>query len=259
MPFDLLGDGPDNYVDFTKTGNVSTGGEQELTITAGASLPNQVNILVKTISWSIRTYGFTCGTWSSGPHTNYVTYGTPTGTPPTEKRVSWVCSTASGATTTAAAANSLHTALVDYFDLHYFVFDYYSTAWEVLAAVRGYDCLSLSCCMFDGLEMLGISGPSIQFVYGSSDSACTSEEQRTCPGGTHGLETVKIYAGDWNNYFANCVLGGIWYPGGVGGTWSSALSELRSILAVQGQYQAWKWGTPPASCTNPGPHPVPSP
>jgi len=53
LTFDLIGDGSNNYVDFTKIALTSTGSDQVITITADANLPNHVATLTESIAWTI--------------------------------------------------------------------------------------------------------------------------------------------------------------------------------------------------------------
>ena len=70
VTFDLIGDGPDGYVDFHENGNTSTGGDQDLTVTADDNLPDQVCTLTKSIDWKITAGATECGAGSSGGHKN---------------------------------------------------------------------------------------------------------------------------------------------------------------------------------------------
>ena len=66
ISFDLIGDGPDDYVDFEKTGQTSTGADQPITVTADANLPDEVSILNKSINWKIKVGSLECAASSSG-------------------------------------------------------------------------------------------------------------------------------------------------------------------------------------------------
>ena len=115
LEFDLAGDGLDNYVDFTETGITSTGSDQIVTINADAALVNQVDTLTKSISWTIKLTDpdpdIEEGVGSSGPHKIYVTYGTPSGSVVTEKRIIEVCTAADGQTTDSGVASAVQGVL----------------------------------------------------------------------------------------------------------------------------------------------------
>jgi len=93
--FDLIGDGPQDYLDFHANGITSTGNDQEIAVTADANLPNAVNIISGSINWKIKVGTTEIAIGSSGAHKIYVTYGTPVGVA-TEKRIEAVCTFASG-------------------------------------------------------------------------------------------------------------------------------------------------------------------
>jgi hypothetical protein len=80
-------------------------------MTANAPLPGHVDILSKSIRWTVVfTGGHRVPLRRSGPHRIYVTYGKPEGSVVTERRVSDVCEAAKGKTTLddCAKAISLH-------------------------------------------------------------------------------------------------------------------------------------------------------
>ena len=94
--FELFGNGFDGYANFRKTGNLSTGSDQEITVTADDVLPNTVGKVNKIIDWKITVGTTEYDIGSSGEHIVYVTYGTPSGSIPTDYRVSWSCRRCTG-------------------------------------------------------------------------------------------------------------------------------------------------------------------
>ncbi|MEI7903038.1 MAG: hypothetical protein WCK89_22590 [bacterium] len=96
VAFDLIGESPNGYASFHTNVTASTGNDQEIPVFADDNLPDQVCILTNSISWKIKIGGTECSVGSSGPHIIYVTYGTPAGSEPTEKRISWSCARCSG-------------------------------------------------------------------------------------------------------------------------------------------------------------------
>jgi len=120
LSFDLIGDSPNNYVDFTKTGNTSTGADQTIPITANAALPYYIDTLEKSIDWTIKLVDpspdIEESVGSSGPHKIYLTYGTPDTTSAsanklTDMRIIWSCDAANGAFTRKGIADSIYTVL----------------------------------------------------------------------------------------------------------------------------------------------------
>jgi hypothetical protein len=170
--FDLIGDGPDNYVDFNKTNITSTGYDQIVTVSANANLPNQVDTLTKSISWTIKLLDpdpdIEVNVGSSGPHKIYVTFGTPTGSVVTEKRMNWACLKADGATTENAAASLIQEDLHES-DPPYFQGDTgpnpYSPIWLMMNTSPQYpgDCIAHANLMKHAIKLLGISA-SYAFV-----------------------------------------------------------------------------------------------
>jgi hypothetical protein len=56
VTFDLVGDGGINYLNFSRSGIVSTGGDQQITATASTALPNYVTTISRSINWTITTH-----------------------------------------------------------------------------------------------------------------------------------------------------------------------------------------------------------
>ncbi len=110
--YDLKGDGGEGYVTFETNGVAASGGDQSHTITANGPLPNQIGILSKSITWTIKVGNASCtDSSSSGPHKIYVTYGTPAGSAVTEIRLSDVCTAADGQSTLGGCASTISTHL----------------------------------------------------------------------------------------------------------------------------------------------------
>jgi hypothetical protein len=271
ISFDLKGDGPNGYVDFNKAGLTSTGADQEITVTADDNLPDQVDTLTKSIDWSIDVSGTECDAGSSGGHKIYVTYGTPAGSVVTECRVRWCCTTCDGESTEQGIADKIYTALAS--DPPKFKLkspNLPSPLWLLMSSVtyQG-QCIDLAKLMKLELEMLGASG-AIGYVYGSTDTTCFSTsasayESRTCPGGSHGNEVIRVWsAGGWNNWEAVCKVGATCYA--VKLDKGTAIEILRNWLGsntTSGNYQAWRyWDAGSSSwqvCTTPGPCPAHKP
>lgn len=223
LGFDLVGDGPDNYVDLTKTDNSSTGSDQVLAITADAALVNQVDTLTKSISWTIKLTDpdpdIEESVGSSGAHKMYITYGTPTGSVVTEKRLSWACEKADGATSPSTVADAIHNALgnvdppeePDECDPNTLCDD-----WRLLAGCPYYgECDEQAELMELGVEILG-SSAYMDKVYASSNSGagnCLDLESKT-EGGIKKWLILDFDTGagyNWNAFEGCCVAGGSWY------------------------------------------------
>ena len=273
--FELIGDGPDGYVDFHKTGQTSTGADQDITVTADANLPDQVCTLNKSINWKIKVESLECEASSSGSHKIYVTYSLPTGSVPTEKRVEWVCSTCEGESSLSGIADDIYNAL-DTEDTEPPCFQLKdpnvpSPLWLLMEDVsyQG-QCIDLACLMKLQVQMVGGQG-SIGYVYGSTDSDCFSTsssafESRSCTNANHsGSELIGVWsAGDWNKWEAVCNVLSTCYA--VKLDKGAAIEILRNWLGsntIDSNYQAWRYYDPVlqswAICADPGPCPVPKP
>jgi hypothetical protein len=266
--YTLIGTSSSAGLCFTNTSVLATGTDQTVGVTASVPLRTSVDILSASIDWFIlpqpQGTGYCCSAGRSGDHENYVTWASPitVNGNMTQKRINWACDTARGATTVDQAASAIHESLVNDFVLTNNCFD---DAWYVLDGNGnpGYDCQSLSECMRYGVGALGISG-SVAYAYAATNStpppSCTAMETRTCPGGIHGTEYLRIIDASekLNDYEACCVVNSVWYPGGIHGSQSSALEVIRYWLDHGGK-QAWTYGQDLQTCTNPGPFPVPRP
>ena len=208
VTFNLDGDGPNKDLDFESTGNSSTGGDQPITMTADSELPNEIATLSKSISWSLTASGVACNSWSSGPHTIYVTYGTPTGSVITEKRVNWACTIATGATSISGAAEKFRDAIAA--NPGFAVPRVWNLdSWQFLASGDHGDCITLAKLARKGLEMVGIPAQerwSFPTADGSSGwpavsgSTCQSETTETFSYMGQSFNAKLVYTG--NNFEA---------------------------------------------------------
>ncbi len=248
--------------------NASVGvGNQRVTVTASVPLATDVDVLSGSIDWYAVIGGPAwnsptqmCYAGTSGPHTNYVTWANPYGSIATLRRIDWACNLVKGYSDIDAIEAKIHDTLVHDFDLDS---NCVQNAWIVLDNLypqgQGYDCVSLVTCHMLVSWTLGLTDASVNYACASTDSACSTQETRPCPGGVHGSETLYFLdsKGRLNNYEACCVADTWWYPGGIPGRYSSAVDVTRYWL-TNGATQAWIY--PDTNrCTNPGPYPVPSP
>jgi len=270
VTFDLIGDGSDDYVDFHKTGNNSTGSDQEFTVTADANLPDQVCTLTKSIDWKIEVGTNECSAGSSGAHKIYVTYTTPYGSEVTEKRLSWACEACNGGSTPTGIAEKVYTTFAS--DPPIFSLTNYNVPnplWRLMegAPYRG-QCIDLANLMLLAIKMIGGSG-TIGYVYGSTNADCFStsseafESRTPCANTNHpGTEIILVYSaagGAWNNWEAVCKVQNTCY--GIKLYEGTAIDILRYWLEESGNYQAWCYQDESGwhVCTDPGPYPVPEP
>ncbi|GEM_PF-6275938 len=224
ISFDLNGDGLNGYADFNKTGIISTGTDQEITITADAKLPDQIDILNESIDWSIDIDGNEFNAAASGEHKIYVTYGVPSGSVVTEKRLAWSCSAAvsGNKSTLNDIVLSAHSYINDGGNLPNFNVDTSAwpedtpPIWKLLDPTHsGASCIAHSNLLKHIVNILGIPGGELVYVFASTDSNFDSTELflingRTCK--------VVIVAGngDINNYEGCLNINSKYYPGAFG-------------------------------------------
>lgn len=178
--FDLIGDGPDGYVDFETTGQTSTGADQDIPVTANANLPDQVSTLTKSIDWKIKVGTTECSAGSSGAHKIYVTYGTPSGSVVTEKRISWACTKADGSATEKDCADHIHDALGNVDPPHEpDEKPNLGTGWELLGTNTYGECHQQADLMKLALEMLGVPATSyLTYASKSTDTNVMSPDSK---------------------------------------------------------------------------------
>lgn len=256
LAFDLEGTSSLTGLTFHKTGLISTGGDQTVSVTSDGALPAKVDVMDQSVIWKVTVNSKQCDAGTSGPHKVYLLWDTPIGTwTATRKRIDWICTAAKGSTTIDTAEAKLHDELVQYYNL----FNDAQNPWLVLDGGSGYDCRTLAMCHGLASQLLGIPA-MVKYAYPSTDADCSAPEPiRLCSGGTHGLEKLGIQAsGGWNQYQACCVVNDKWYPAGLAsGPFTSALAVIRDWLGGI-PYQAWVYSGSTA-CSNPGPNPVPDP
>jgi hypothetical protein len=265
LTFDLTGDGTNNYVDFTKIGLTSTGSDQVITIPADANLPNQVDILTKSIDWMIKLTDFDSyerDVGISGPHKVYVTYGTPAGSVVTEARMIWACGKAGGAISAENVADAMHNALGNV-DPPYEPGEKASlgSGWPLLAGTTYGECDEQAGLMELTVEILGVSG-NVRLVRASTNAGagnCLDYEFRICP--VHGFERLLLdfYGGgtpsNMNQFEGCCETAGSYYA-----VWPKvkATNDYAMLQALGGlgatQHYCWwdisiSWWQP---CNQPG-------
>jgi len=214
LTFDLEGDGPNNYVDFHKNGNTSTGADQEITVTADGNLPGAVCILTESINWKINVNGTECNAGSSGEHTIYVTWGTPAPSSDlTHKRIEW-CTTVPFDTDTPSElaleiANKVNVDVV-LGNGNTWPTPYSGNIWPALEKTEAnkVDCLQSAALAVDALKLLGYPSADVEtgMAWPSSDTNVDTEEPtKSCP--THGTLCLRYevenggYLNNYEGYF----------------------------------------------------------
>ena len=149
-------------------------------------------------------------------HTVYVAYGTPSGSVVTEKRMSWACQKADGATSDSNVADKIHDALGN-FDPPYEPGEKptLGSGWPLLAGTTYGECDEQAALMELGVELLGVSAYTDK-VYASSNSGagnCLDLEDKT-EGGIKKWLILDFDTGagyKWNAFEGCCVVAGSWY------------------------------------------------
>ena len=271
LTFDLIGDGSNNYVDFTKIGLTSTGSDQVITITADANLPNQVDILTKSIDWMIKLTDFDSyerDVGISGPHKVYVTYGTPAGSVVTERRVREVCTYATGKVALGDCAN----AVFDILNLSGSSFDLSGPMWGPSPIWLLHDpneksqCPGLADYVDKHFQMLGLGAGAIRYCHANPDgtyaaSSSPISQSRTLPFAGHSDPTTHDdYNPDeglihWdgstppgaNNYEATCLFNGYHYALGV-----EKFTTAKDVVKAAFTSISWEY----VALDSPGPPPT---
>jgi hypothetical protein len=158
--------------------------------TSVAPLPSSVSCLQTQQEWKYRVPTGSNEWISMGATGNplYLTYGTPDASVVTKKRVEWVCQTAAGLSQITPCAHAIWMALLG--SPPSFNIDSEPKAlsrdyWLMMDSDTG-SCIQLAELMRLMVEMLGIRGATLGFVYGSTDEDCFSIssddfEHRMCP------------------------------------------------------------------------------
>ena len=241
IAYDLTGDGYLGYFTFHTNGLTSSGSDQTFSLTADASLPAQVDVLTHDIDWSIDVGGLTCVATSSGPHTVYVTWDTPTGTEPTLTRVDWSVNLAIMSTTLDQIGDAIGPDAVggDRFGSNsiFGTPPSLTTAWQVMDGYNG-DCGSLSTLMRYELDMLGATGAVVRFVYprhaswsGLSQPSppYTSYSETNSSGSRLNMWFSGGIGAGGNRYEGCCEYRSNWWMGGYGSALTSAYDVLISV------------------------------
>ncbi len=196
LSFDLSGDGSENYLDFTESGNTSTGSDQAISITADASLPGTVDTIDESIAWEIKltdpTPDVDVSVGNSGSHKIYVTCGTPSGSILTEKRVSTVTTACDGMSSEPAIVDKPWTDIIGS-TIYTLGAPYPTPEWKILGGTPG-ECDAIANLFEQTIQMIGLTpgDGDVTYLYadengGSFESA--SDEAyvtRACGPGSHG-------------------------------------------------------------------------
>ena len=264
LSFKLTGYG-DLYMSFTANAT-STGEEQEIEVMAEESLPDQVDIISSSIDWNIKIEDKSDEkSLTVTNHEIYVTYGDPSGSAATEKRIAWCTQTCSGLSDPSSIADTIYSALASNPPTFRLIQPNVPSSPWLLMQSTGYQgqCIDLANLMKLQMAMLGYSDSSIGYVYGSTDTDCSVMEQRICS--VHGHEDIAVgYDTQWSSWEAVCVVGNVNYAIKVAS--GTPLDILRTWLGnntINGEHQAWLYidnnTGDVTECTNPGPCPVPKP
>jgi len=204
ITFDLTGDGPIGALDFRKTGLISSGSDQTVSITSDASIPPQVDVLEERVNWSISISGKPSRNGdASGPHKIYVTWGSP-GSGPTLKRIDKACRTAALQNTPEGIADSLHNMVAAQTVFGSANVD----GWDLLDGGSG-DCDNQARCMKYTFEMLGAGSANVRLVRASTNAGqgnCLDLESRVVGNQTQYL-IMDFDSGpgyNWNAYEGCC-------------------------------------------------------
>ncbi|HET9317997.1 MAG TPA: hypothetical protein VFQ51_20555, partial [Vicinamibacteria bacterium] len=242
------------------------GGTVSMSFMSSASLPNAVNQLSGDIDWSVATKDD--GTFSAGAswgHKLYVTYGEPTGSPVTEKRVDYV-------TSAPVAGKSGETACVDaVFDkmkpYHYAVgTPPPSPRWEIFGGTRA-DCGNLADAFRLACLMLGLPDKFKKgFVFplankggakfDTDEGASTARTNTGAHLAQHGSKEILVFRDQngLNNRYEGCIVYNETYYC-IGEDRFKSPEEVMNAMVITTFWGYTKDGAEEL-CKNPGPAPV---
>ena len=193
---------------YATTGSVNFSGTEasKSDITWGTALPGNVKNTDYTLSWAVSGDGGT--TYHDiGSNTTkfFVSYGNPSGTSATAKRLNWCTLQANGQSDDEDCADKLWDGVASGTT---FSRSGTQTGWRLLDGGTG-DCDNQATCMINTVEMLGFSG-SLKKVRASTNSGagnCLDFETRTVGDDTQHLILDFETSGndhDWNQYEGCC-------------------------------------------------------
>jgi len=265
LAFELIGDAPSDCLDFTKS-EVSTGSDQQLTVTAQSKLPNRVCALVDNgIDWTVN--GVECNPGSSGPHTVFVTWGTPYQEIETHKRMEWCCDIDEGFNSLAKLALVIRNKTKDGLWLEFGQCNRYPI-WVRLIKTSEYkaDCYASARLAQAALRLLGVPDVDVDQAYPTGGNPEGDRDAHGVEGidtPSHGMcwlryvtehpPNTEAEAGGYLNRFQGCFrvkMGSEWnyytvWPalGPIGGD-NPLLGVLHSVRNAHPEFGQW-WGYKP--------------
>ncbi len=283
IKFKLVGDGPNDYVNFSKDDLTSTGAEQEVTIMAKDKLPDKVVSIEKSIKWKIiRTDtqpNLEMVSVTSGPHRIFVLWGAPVTTNSfnrvnylTFKRIDRI--TRNDVAGNENNINDIAKALQKWRDGANIDTSGVTTNnnngsdyWELLDGTKKGQCAQGSILMEMASRLLGIPA-EYQHVLPSVTTPIlvhTASNPTSAPirsHGLHGNETLYMYFEDsgnftgWNVGEGCCMINGRLYAawaGGIIGTVQGNRTAAHHILIqlegdISGDLQRWRIDSSGGAC-----------
>lgn len=242
LNFSLVGVSGFSPLNFPSTQNTSTGNDQSIAVTSTSNVPAKVDTQNQSIDWTISiSPGFTA-TQTSGSHKMYITWAAPGGGS-TEKRISWVCMKANGATTLEACADGLQNGVAAETTFGSGDID----GWELLDRGSG-DCDNQARCMTYAVLMLGAGPAEVKMVRASNNAGaggCLDFETRPClVDGSENL-CLDFYNGgntsNMNQYEGCCVTAGHYYAITPKLKATDDYDMLKNRLAPSSVTQRWCW------------------
>lgn len=209
--FDLIGTGINsNDTSFSQSGNISTGTDQVISVTADANLPNAVSQLDRYIIWKIKVGGREQLAGFSGPHKIYITYATPIGDV-TEKRMAWSCQKANTQDAPEKIADKIQLGVSSDTSFGGMI-----DGWNLLAGGAG-DCDNQARLMSYAVNLLGVSPATVRYVRASTNAGagnCLDLETRWiwAWGTIYLIMDFNVGSGHyWNAYEGICDTAGKYY------------------------------------------------
>ena len=284
IAYSISGNGGVSGLNFSADNLTSTGNSQAIAITSTEKLADKVNIIEKSISWKITIENTELSIGDTGSHKIYVTYGTPSGSVVTEKRINCVTSACKGLANEAIIVQKLWTDVVGP-GSYSLGAPYPNPEWKILGGTSG-ECIAIAKLFEMAIKMIGITpgSGSVVFLYvdpnGSSheNSDSSNFATRDCRIGNNGhTSSIGATHADENQYeklaFVDNSDGGnnweacykyrhnsssswVWYAAGTGGRYYSSVQNCMNDIV---KYTRWRYCNSSfgslGTCTDPGPSP----
>ena len=257
VSFDINGACSDyDAFSFQAKGNTSTGSAQTISVTGSDNLAPKIDDVDETISWTAKAYSGSENVTKDvqdTEHEVYVLWDTPViDDEPTRHRVDQLTTWASQQADVSSISNGIGTNTAGASSVNGLHFNgslsafgnppYYKNVWAPLDGTNGADCITLCTLMKSAMDMIGVTGSEVWFVFprhaswtGLASQNSFASEYRD----SNNSNTVLLY-GAQNNFEACCKFQGVYWMGGENGqTENTALAVLYNCVGQPNNNQQY--------------------